>query len=180
MRFLFLFLLSLNIIASDKTVDVNAKMSKEEPKILLDSISEYAIRIGTGNLTNYYIFVDPMCPHSKNFIKLISKNRMQQIHTSYYIFLYRLPKFDSDKLIQRIYQSPDIKSTLLDVMVDDKKLNLKNLKVQSTKSNVIKEISIVSKKMKIKKRPYMIVFEKGSNYCTISEGSAPCLEEFDF
>jgi len=180
MKLILLFILSFNLIASDKILDISIQMDKEEPQILLDSISQHAIRIGSGDLKKYYIFVDPMCPYSKNFIKLISQNKMQQIHTSYYVFLYRLPKFKSDKLIQYIYQCSDNKSALLDVMVKEKNTDLRQLQIDNNKVKIIDEISFIARKMNIKKRPYMIVFKEGSKYCDVSEGSAPCLEEFDF
>ncbi len=180
MKFILLLLLSLNIFASGIELSSLKKLSIEEPKILLNTIFQHAIRIGTGDKNIYYIFVDPMCPYSKNLIKLISKDKLQQIQTSYYVFLYRLPKFESDKLIQYIYQSNDAQTALLNIMVNNKKIDLTSLKVDSNKSYVIKNIANIGKKLKMKKRPYMITFTKGSNYCSVSEGSAPCLEEFDF
>ncbi|QOY53218.1 thioredoxin fold domain-containing protein [Candidatus Sulfurimonas baltica] len=152
----------------------------EKPHDLLDSISDHAIRIGNGNSNKIYIFVDPMCPYSKKLITKISEDKMLQLMNSYYIFLYRLPKFESDKLTQHIYQSDDKKACLENVMVNNKQINLDNIQISTDKQKIIDKIATVGKKLNMVHRPYMMVFEEGSNYCRVSEGSAPCMEEFDF
>ncbi|WP_373034823.1 thioredoxin fold domain-containing protein [Sulfurimonas sp.] len=152
----------------------------EKPHDLLKSISKDAINIGTGKKNDVYVFVDPMCKYSKRFIKKISENKMLQMLNSYHVFLYRLPKYESDRLIQYIYQSADKKKTLLDVMVRSKKINLDGFKATSKEYEITKRITKVAKKLKIKKRPYMISFQKDSGYCRVSEGIVECMEELDF
>ena len=152
----------------------------EKPRDLLDSISQYAITIGKGKTNDAYIFVDPMCPYSKSFIKMISDNKMLQLTNSYHIFLYRLPKFESDKLTQYIYQSSNKNKALIDIMVNNKEIDLNNFKLDTKEYDIVKNIAIVARKLHMKKRPYMISFEGDSRYCNVSEGSAPCMEEFDF
>ena len=44
----------------------------------------------------------------------------------------------------------------------------------------IEAISKVAKYMNIRRRPYLLLFQEGSKYCMVSEGTAPCLEENDF
>ena len=170
MKFLFLILLSINILTATDT----------QPKVLLDSIVKHAIRIGSGEGNSYYIFVDPICPHSKKLIKHLSKNMMQQIQSTFYVFLYRLPKFESNKLISYIYQSKDPKSRLIDIMVEEKKLDLTSYKPNTSEVKIVANIAFIAKQLKMKKRPYIIHFENTSIFCTVSEGSAPCLEKFDF
>ena len=152
----------------------------EKPHDLLDSISAHSIDIGKGKTNDVYIFVDPMCPFSKKFIKKISQDKMLQLINSYHIFLYRLPKFESDKLISHIYQSEDMVKELISVMVDNEIVDLSALHVDINKDKYIKSVAVVAKKLHIKKRPYMILYEGDSGYCRVSEGSAPCMEEFDF
>jgi hypothetical protein len=175
----FVLLLCLNVFSSDGTTTINNHNITGKEHILLDSISNYAVRIGTGTINNIYVFVDPMCPHSRKFISKISKNKMIQLENSYYIFLYRLPKFESDELIQCIYQSSDVKSSLMDVMVNGKEINMDSTELGDNKLKAIKEISSVGKKLNIKIRPYLMIFEDGSKYCRVSKGIAPCMEEFD-
>lgn len=169
MKLIILILLSINIFALETT----------QPKDLLNSISKHAIRIGTGEVNSYYVFVDPMCPHSKKLIKLLSENMMKQIQSTFYVFLYRLPKFESDQLIHFIYQSQNPKSSLMDIMVANKQPDLSSY-VNHDRIDMIDNIASVAKQLKMKKRPYIIHFENTSIFCTVSEGSAPCLEEFDF
>ncbi|MBC8237229.1 MAG: hypothetical protein H8E76_03275 [Helicobacteraceae bacterium] len=170
MKSIFLILLSINILAA---TDI-------QPKTLLDSITKYAVRIGTGEVNSYYIFVDPMCPHSKKLIALLSKDMMKQIQSTYYVFLYRLPKFESDKLINYVYQSHNPKSSLLDIMVENKKPDLTSYKPNTAEIKIVENIASIAKELKMKKRPYIMHFENTSIFCTVSEGSAPCLEKFDF
>ena len=105
---------------------------------------------------------------------------MLQLMNSYYIFLYRLPKFESDKLTQYIYQSDDTKTCLENVMVNNKEINFDDFELSGDKQKIIDQIAAVGKKLNMVHRPYMMVFEEGSHYCRVSEGSAPCMEEFDF
>ena len=152
----------------------------EKPHALLDSISSYSIDIGNGKTNDVYIFVDPICPFSKKFIKKISQDKMLQLINSYHIFLYRLPKFESDKLISHIYQSDDMAKELISVMVNNKTVDLSALHVDVEKDKYIKNVALVAQNLHVKKRPYIILYEGGSGYCRVSEGSASCMEEFDF
>ncbi len=166
-------LLAFNLFAAETIPD------SEKPRIMLEEISKHAIRIGDGNNKKVYVFVDPMCKYSKRIIKIISTNKMLHLLNSYYIFLYRLDKFDSEKLIQYIYQSEERKTTLLDVMVDGEIIDLDDFEASAETIKIVQEISNVSRQLNIKLRPYMISFEKDSKYCVVSEGEASCIEEFE-
>ena len=48
--------------------------SLEDPRVLMDSISKYSMRIGNGP-NKIYVFVDPLCHYSQTFISLISKRK---------------------------------------------------------------------------------------------------------
>ncbi len=161
-------LLSLSIFASEK------------PKDLLNSISKHAITIGTGKTNEVYLFVDPMCKHSKALIKRINENKMLGFINTYHIFLYNLPKFESDELIEHIYQAKDKHKKLIDIMINNKNVDFDELTEDANRTQMIKNIAEVAKKLNVKKRPYMILFEGDTGYCRVSEGSAPCMEEFDF
>lgn len=156
----------------------NTKLS-QEPKVMLESVREHAIKIGDGNAKVVYIFVDPMCKFSKKIIKTINDNKMLQLTNTYYIFLYRLPRLDSEKLIQYVYQSNDQKTTLLEVMVDEEVIDLDDFQVTDKTIRAIQTISDIAKKLDMTVRPYMISFEKDSKYCSVSQGIASCLEELE-
>jgi len=153
--------------------------SIEDRQALMDSISEYAIRIGTGpNRT--YTFVDPMCSKSKSFLELILEREDLQKKTSYYIFLYRLEKFESDKQIQYIYQSEHPLDALQEIMIYNDLDELDTFKATQATLEKVEAVAKAAKEMDIKRRPYLLIFNKGSAYCRVSEGTAPCLEENDF
>lgn len=172
MKFLF-----INMLLCFNFLHAESKSAAKEPRAMLESISEYAIHIGTGKSKTVYLFVDPLCKFSKEIVTKISENKMLQLTDSYYVFLYRLPKLDSEKLIQYIYQSDDQKSALLDIMVEGEIVDFDNFKADDKTLNTIGKIAKVAKKLDMKLRPYMISFEKDSQYCRVSEGSASCLEE---
>ena len=133
-----------------------ALLSAEEPQPILDSISQHAIRIGDGKTSNMYVFIDPLCRHSKKYIKDITLNEELQKKNSYYIFLYRLPKFESEKLIQYIYQSEDPREALEDIMIYEDEIDFDDFKVSTKTLKTINQIAFVGKVFKIDRRPYVI------------------------
>ncbi|MCK4974753.1 MAG: hypothetical protein KAR81_05830 [Sulfurimonas sp.] len=172
---------------------------------MLESISKYAIRVGTGNEKIVYMFVDPLCRYSRRLLTKICKNKILQQTSSYYIFLYKHPILSSTKSIQYIYQSDDPKSILLDIMIDDEIIDsdkfhasaetlepihtididgdiidLSELKTNDETIKSIEEIAKVAKQLDMKRRPYLISFEKDSKHCSVSEGIVSCLEEFEY
>ena len=128
----------------------------EKPQALLDSISQHAIRIGSGNITNVYVFVDPMCVHSQDYVGDITHNKKLHEKNSYYIFLYRLEKFDSDELIQFIYQAKNPKSALEDIMIENKEVDTFDLDVSEKTLKVIEEVASVGEQLKADHRPFII------------------------
>lgn len=151
----------------------------QKPKAALESISKHAIKFGSGEESEVYVFVDPLCPYSRNLIKKIDEDRMLQLSNTYYIFLYRLPRLDSEKTMQYIYESSDPKETLIEIMVYEYEVDLSDFQARKTTIDALGEIAEVAATLDMTKRPYMISFEKGSKYCRVSEGEASCLEEFD-
>lgn len=146
---LFMILLSLNLLAA------------QIEQSLLNTISQYAIQIGNGNANNRHVFVDPECPFSREYIQKITEMEDLDKDNSYYIYLYRLPKLDSDELIQYIYQSKDRIRTLKDIMVDEEDLEedvLFNFEVTEETLAIINEVASVAKKLKVNRRPQIFTF----------------------
>ena len=131
-------------------------LSVEKPQSILDSISQHAIRIGDGKTSNMYVFIDPLCRHSKKYIKDITLDEELQKKNSYYIFLYRLPKFESEKLIQYIYQSEDPKEGLEDIIVYEDEIDLDEFQVSKKTLKIINQVAFIGKVFKIDRRPYVI------------------------
>jgi len=146
---------------------------------LVDSITKHAIRLGTGP-NKIYTFVDPLCSKSQRFIDLIDTRKDLQKKNSYYIFLYGLPRFNSEQYIEYIYQSADRLDSLKEIMIYEDYDVLDSFKVTKKTLNTTSEIAEIAKEMKMKRRPYLLIFDEGSTYCRVSEGTAPCMEERDF
>jgi hypothetical protein len=151
----------------------------EDRKLLMDSIVHDAIRIGHGPNT-YYAFVDPLCSKSQRFIEMINERKDLQKKNSYYIFLYRLEKFDSDAYINYIYQSKHPLIALKEIMIDGDYDQVNIIEIHEETRTKVDHISEVAQQLKMKRRPYLLIFDEGSQYCHVSEGTAPCLEENSF
>lgn len=174
MKFLsILFLLVFNLFGAE-VIDVSQK-----PKADLESISKHAIKFGTGNACNVYVFIDPLCKYSRELIKKIEANKMLQLSNTYYIFLYRLPRLESEKIMQYILESPNPKETLIEIMVDEEIVDVENFEAKESTVKVLQEIAAVAATLNMTQRPYMISFDKDSKYCRVSEGTASCLEELE-
>ncbi len=174
MKFLSLiFLLFINIFAA-QSVDITQK-----PKADLEAIEHHAIRFGTGEMSKVYVFVDPLCQYSKALMKKIDENKMLQLTNSYYIFMYRLPRLDSEKSMQYILEAKDRKEALVEVMIDEEIIDVSDLVAKPQTLKALKEIAEVASTLEMTQRPYMISFDKDSKFCRVSEGSASCLDEFE-
>ncbi|MGE0738964.1 hypothetical protein [Sulfurimonas sp.] len=174
MKFLFLLITIFSTLFATEADDTQQKQLKN-----LEMIEHYGIKIGTGDAVKMYIFVDPLCPHSRALIKKIYDNKMLQLSNSHYIMFYKLPRFDSEKTMHYILESSKPKEALIEVMVDEKVIDVKNILAKPATSEALKAITNVAKTLEITQRPYMISFEKDSKYCRVSEGSVSCLEELE-
>ena len=164
-------LLCLNLIAELKVIPL------DDPQDMLNSISKHAIKIGSGTNGNVYVFVDPLCPYSRKLMRKINETQILKSENTYYIFLYELKKLNSNEFIEYIYQSEDPRSTLLNIMVDkDDFIDFEEFEATKKTLKTIDKVTNIAKRLKIKKRPYLISFEKGSKFCRVSEGNATCIE----
>jgi len=156
-------------------ININAFENRQS---MMDSISKHAIKIGTGQ-NKVYSFIDPLCEKSQAFIQLITSRVDLQKESTYYIFLYPLQRYASEFLIIHIYQSKNQLETLKEVMVyEDYDVN--EQKITNKTKQILYDVKIIAQKINIQSRPYLLLFDKGSKYCKVSEGTAPCLEENDF
>lgn len=174
MKNFFLFILIFSNLFGAEVADVSQK-----PKADLESIAKHAIKFGTGNASDVYVFVDPLCKYSRELMKKIEANKMLQLSNTYYIFLYRLPRIESEKIMQYILESPNPKETLIEVMVDEEIVDLENFEAKESTIKALQEVATVAATLDMTQRPYMISFDRDSKYCRVSEGTASCLEELE-
>ena len=166
MKFLKLFYLLLIIVVSSYAASRTELLNLEKD----------AIVFGNGP-TQVYAFVDPMCHKSKDYISFISEEQKLLEKNTYYVFLHRLEKFPSDKVIDYIYEAEYPKEALLAVMVDNKKVVSEQLlkTVDAKRARIDKAADSTG----MTRRPYLLIYPEGSNICKASEGVPPCMDDWE-
>ena len=144
--------MSISLYASKKT---HKNLSYETSISLLQQIDKDAIVLGTGE-KRLYVFIDPLCPHSRKFIKMVSKNPKMLSKYQYQLFLYSIPRLKSTNVVSAIYRSKDPIETLLQVMVKDKKHH--QIYNEMTKTKVDRIVSL-AQEIGVHKRPFIYVIK---------------------
>ena len=121
----------------------------------LATIKNDAIVLGSGK-TEVHVFVDPLCPYSRKFISMVSRNGKMLAKYRYYIYLYGIPRLHSEDVTAAIYRAANPAETLLRVMVDQ---DISKAEGNKATRRTVSEISAVAEKLDVYKRPYLIVAE---------------------
>ena len=158
-------LYSLILIFVAVTIPLSANDVKEHKKLplevtlpILKTIESSALHMGHGAV-QVHVFIDPFCPHSRNFIEMISDSDKMRSRYSYNFYLYTLPRMHSEGMVAMIYAAEDPLALLLDVMVFKKKVDIQEVNDQT----VLQKIDLISetaKKLDVYKRPYIIMIKK--------------------
>lgn len=122
---------------------------------LLQPIERHAVQYGEGS-TKVYVFVDPKCPHSQDFISMISESSKMRSIYRYYIFFYELKRFNSHNLIGTIYASSSPLQRILEVMVGKKEIDTAS-EFEPKIEEKINDIEGVAEEIGVSKRPYLII-----------------------
>jgi hypothetical protein len=122
---------------------------------LLSSIHNDAIILGSGKKL-LYVFIDPLCPHSRKFIAMITKNPKMLSKYQYHLFLYSIPRMKSEDVVSAVYMSSNPEETLLQIMVKDKVIYDKGNDM--TKARVDR-IAKVAQEIDVYKRPYIFIIK---------------------
>ncbi|WP_345970312.1 hypothetical protein WCX72_00700 [Sulfurimonas sp. HSL1-6] len=120
---------------------------------LLEGIREDAIILGEGK-TEVYVFVDPLCPHSRKFIRMVSQNAQMLAKYRYYVYLYSIPRLKSERTVSAIFASKVPAQMLLKVMVGAER---HAADVTAPTQKRVDEIEAVARAMDVYKRPYLMV-----------------------
>jgi hypothetical protein len=120
---------------------------------LLKNIDSDALVLGTGEKI-LYVFIDPLCPHSRKFITMVSKNTMMLSKYQYHLFLYSIPRMKSTDVVSAVYMSPHSIEKLLEIMVKEKVSVDKGNEI--TKARVDR-IAKVAEEIDVYKRPYIFI-----------------------
>jgi hypothetical protein len=129
------------------------RLPYDKAMALLESIKSDAIVLGEGK-TEVYVFVDPLCPHSRKFMTMVSGNASMLSKYRYYIYLYSIPRLKSEAVVSAIYASKKPAETLLRVMVGKETIPTDP---SAPAAKAVSEIAAVAEKIDVYKRPYLIV-----------------------
>ncbi len=146
-----IFLIGSVLCAGEQKVHTHLPYDISET--LLKSIQNDAIVLGNGKIP-IFVFVDPLCPHSRKFVTMVSKNPMMLSKYRYYIYLYSIPRLKSTDVVSAIYMSPYPREMLLQVMVEHK-VNATHGD-EETRARVAR-ITSVAEKIDVYKRPYLFM-----------------------
>lgn len=156
--FTFLVPLFVSLLCISGTQTDAADLSSKNTMALLESIENYAMVYGEGE-KKIYVFVDPKCPHSQDFISMINDNAKMRTMYRYYIFFYELKRFNSHNLIAAIYGSAAPLQRTLEVMVGGKEMQTSN-QIEPKIETKIGDIARVADEIGVSKRPYLIIAKK--------------------
>jgi len=155
-RLIILLLLTLcSILNANEPLIQKKKVSLEIALPLLESIDQYSIIVGSGP-TQMYVFIDPLCPRSQDFVDMVFDNKKMQKLYSYHFFFYELKRFKTKKIIAEILNSKDPISKMNMIMIKKEKTQgLEMIPISIT--NKIDSISKVAGALDIYKRPYLFI-----------------------
>lgn len=143
----------ISSVLSAKEHKETERLSYKASLSLLKSIHSDAIILGSGEKF-VYVFLDPVCKHSRKFISLVSKNPKMLSKYQYGIFLYTIPRLKSTDVISAIYMSKNAQETLLEVMLQGSKQSSKG---DQTTERKVGRITKVAEALDVRKRPYIFI-----------------------
>lgn len=153
--FLFIFFVTTQLLFSSATK--HNMLPYTQIHSLIKSIDSNAITIGEGKKT-VFVFLDPMCKFSRKFIKTVTDNPYMLQKYQYHIFLYEIPRLDSNNIIHYVYQSKAPLRELMKIMLENNKPTIKTTFASQTKETVLR-IKKIARKIDVYKRPYIIISE---------------------
>lgn len=135
-------------------------MSTASALRLLEPLKPDAIELGNGPV-EIFVFIDPNCKFSRQFIDAIHRNEKMLGNYHYYLFLYGLPRLKSDKAIAAIYAAALPEKAMIDYMLEAK--NMENIEPRSpVPPPRIERIKAAAEAIGVDRRPYMILKKKKS------------------
>ncbi|MBN2816886.1 MAG: hypothetical protein JXQ67_09395 [Campylobacterales bacterium] len=154
MKFLFLLYFIIHIAYANephKSSVVPYELSIKE----LVNIQNSAILYGSGEKM-VHVFLDPLCPYSRKFLATIANSKNMLEKYSYAIYLYSIPRLHSQKSVAAVYDSSQPLNTLLDIMLQDAKLESEP---SVTTQKTVHSIAEVARHLHVNKRPFLLVQE---------------------
>lgn len=153
MKTIILTLFLINTLLSANTESKYKPLSYDKSLSLLQSIHDDGILLGSGEKL-VYAFIDPLCPYSRKFISMISKNPKMLSKYQYQLFLYSIPRLNSTDVVSAIYMSQTPVERLLETMLEDDITYNEGNEITKAK---VKRIDHIAKEMNVNKRPFIFI-----------------------
>ena len=145
-----------HLIADDGKMHVKLPLSQSLP--LLKTIETEALHLGSGPV-KVHVFIDPLCPHSRNFVEMVAESEKMRARYSYNFYLYTLPRLHSEVMVATIFAAENPLQLLLKVMVEREEVET-NEHTSAVVYQKIEAIEAVAKQLDVYKRPYMIMVKQ--------------------
>ena len=145
-----------HLIADDGKMHVKLPLSQSLP--LLKTIETEALHLGSGPV-KVHVFIDPLCPHSRNFVEMVAESEKMRARYSYNFYLYTLPRLHSEGMVATIFAAENPLQLLLKVMVEREEVET-NEHTSAVVHQKIEAIEAVAKQLDVYKRPYMIMVKQ--------------------
>ena len=152
--FKYIFFLYLSIVSLSANIYNREPHSYKHDIKQLQLIKKDAIYYGYGERL-VHVFLDPLCPYSRKFLKTLTENEAMLQKYRYAIYLYSIPRLKSTQSVAAIYESQTPLETLLEIMLKD--AHYKETSYLSQEK--IRLISSVAKKLHVNKRPFLVIEE---------------------
>lgn len=114
--------------------------------------------MGSGPV-KVHVFIDPLCPHSRNFVEMVAESEKMRSRYSYNFYLYTLPRLHSEAMVATIFGADNPLALLLKVMVQREDVATIEHESDAVRRKV-EAIEAVAEKLDVYKRPYMIMVKK--------------------
>ena len=155
MKTIFLYLLLTAALFIPACAESPGK-NPQEALPMLGTLKTDAIEIGEG-AKDAYVFIDPKCLKSRDFLETIKDNPTLRKTFHYYIFLYDMPQVSSETVINAVYSAPSPKEAVFTYMLDHKRLSKETGETPPQAIERINRIKKVAEMIGIDRTPYLIV-----------------------
>lgn len=123
---------------------------------MLHALKRDAIVIGHGK-KDAYVFVDPKCHRSAEFLEAVLESEKLQETFRYYLFVFDMPQVDSHKVVNAVYNAEVPLEALKTYMLLRKRISQESDATPQSARERIERIEQTAKTIGIDHTPYLIV-----------------------
>ena len=148
-------IVTLCLIATLLSAKEHKELSYNISASLLQDIVGDSIILGTEQKV-VYVFIYPLCPHSRKFVSMVSKSPLILSKYQYRFLLYSIPRLKSTDVVSAVYSSQNPIKMLLNIMIEEKISYAKGNAMTAAK---VHRISTVAQALNVYKRPYIFILK---------------------